>query len=479
MAKITYVGPQRRETQFQFGNKVRPVYIQSDGYFDAATNNYLGKNSIEANKALGSMFTSASPNGPVTPVIAPPKPAVTTPTEPEYYAPPPTPPPTPVSAEQQLAAEEQAKQEVDNSVAGQSFAPLLDTLQGIGRPTIAPFAPIAPTFEGMAPVAITRPGNDYYQNLFGAKFSPLNQEYFGENQISDQAIGEANRRGLLTQGPSGVAGQLYENTVMNPFARAVTDIQNQVNIIKTETEMDLAKYDAGRRDEFNKFRADLIEKDREYGVNSVKAQADIDNTYLSLESEIRQAIANGATEEKLAELNARVSTFTALVNERTQMARLDQEAAIEAKRLAQERMIEDKRLEEDRLGRQGNWYNDAAQIPGAQGPQVPYEELDIPRPEELDDNGNRLYDNQGRPYPVDENGNVIEGTYSNQGVATSPGGQQIRMENPGANGSPNRNGEDYGEAVNSGRQSIIGSDGKSWWWNRARGLWSNVKPGAA
>lgn len=325
-----------------------------------------------------------------------------------------------------------------DSLAGQTFAPLLDSLHGIGRPTIAPFAPIAPRFEGQAPVATVRPDNSYYQNLFDAKFSPLNQDTFGAGGTSDQAVGAINRRGFLTAGPSGVAGQIYDKTVTSPFARAVTDIQNQVNIIKTETEMDLAKYDSTRQDDFRKFQSDLILKDRDYGVASVEAQSRIDNTYLSLESEINQAIATGATNEKIAELNARINTFQSLVAAETARAQLDQQAAQEAAR-----------LQEERLNRQGDWYNTATSTAGGLAPTVPYDALDVPR-----------------PVATDKNGNVSgQTTYSTPGVGTGSNGTPIRMENPGSNGAPNREGFDGEKAA--------GSDGRIWTYNHQRQMWQS------
>lgn len=291
------------------------------------------------------------------------------------YAPPPH-SEVPRSEEAQQTAEKVAEQQVNSSIAGQSFAPLLETLHGIGRPTIAPFAPVAPRFEGQAPVPIRRPDSSYYQNLFNAKAMPLGQDYFGRGGLSDQAVAEANRRGLLTAGPSGVAGQLYEKTISNPYAREIANIQNQVNIIQTETELDLAKYDSIRQDEFRQFQANLIEKDREHGVVSVKAQAEIDNTYLSLEAEINDAIARGATSEKLAELNARISTFQSLVD-----------AAVAQRTLNQQSAEAVARLEEDRLRRQGAWWLDALATPGAfsggegsDAYEAPFGELDQPRP---------------------------------------------------------------------------------------------------
>ena len=263
-----------------------------------------------------------------------------------------------------------------DSLAGKTFAPLLDTLHGIGRPTIAPFAPIAPRFEGQAPVAVTRPNPSYYENLYAAKLNPLSQDYFGRGGLSDQAVDEASRRGLMTAGPSGVAGQLYEKTIVNPFAREAANIQNQINIIRTETEMDLAKYDTQRQDDFRKFQSDLITKDRDYGVASVEAQSRIDNTYLALESEISSAIASGATEERLAELNAQVATFNTLIAAEREKTRLVQEAA-----------QEEARLQEERVARQGRWWLEASGIPGAfsggEGEnwyEAPYEDLDQPRP---------------------------------------------------------------------------------------------------
>jgi hypothetical protein len=315
------------------------------------------------------------------------------------------------------------------SQAGEAFAPLLDTLHGIGRPTIEPFAPIAPRFEGMAPVAIARPANSYYENLYAAKLNPLSQDYFGRGGESDQAIGSLNRRGLMTAGPSGVAGQLYQKTITDPFAREAANIQNQTNIIRTETEMDLAKYDATRQDEFRKFQGDLILKDRDYGIQSVEAQARVDNTYLALESEIMTAIANGATTEKMGELNARVNTMQALIAAETAKAQIEKDNAIEWAR-----------LEEERLARKGNFWINASGTPGAISGSTPFEPLDQPRPNAIDENRNP----------------------SSGGAAGSAGGVSTpvtQTESPGQNGAPAMEGT-YDRQISNG-----------WTWSSKLGKW--------
>lgn len=331
---------------------------------------------------------------------------------------------------------------VRTPVAGSILNPLLTQLNDISRPKIGSYQPIAPEYENMAPVAITRPAPSYYQNLFNAKFAPLGEEYFGKGGISDVSVGELNRRGFITGGPSGVAGQIYEKTVTDPFARATANIQNQVNIIKTETEMDLAKYDATRRDEFRNFMANLQDRDSTNAIESAKSQTYIDQTYINLESEIRQAIEKGATEEKIAELNARVNTFNILT----------------------EADIAEKKLREERLRRQGDWWNTAGQFAGGLGPNVPYRELDVPY-----------------PVPIDKNGNPIGGrqTYSSPPFATGTNvGNQIRFEDPGVNGAPPKEGTQYGnDEIANGQQSVIGSDGRPWWYNRQQGYWSNLGSG--
>lgn len=292
----------------------------------------------------------------------------------------------------------------------QQFAPVLDSLHRIGRPTIAPYAPIAPQFKEMAPVAIARPPSSYYENLFNAKFEPLKQDYFGRGGISDQSVGEANRRGFMTAGPSGVAGQLYEKTVTDPFARTTANIQNQVNIIRTETEMDLAKYDATRQDEFRKFQADLQTRDRDYGMASVESQARIDSAYLGLEAEVNEMIAKGASAERIADLNARVNTYQVLVNAENEKARLRQ-SDIESQR---------------------KWWTENAAIPGGLAPSTPFEELGLPRP----------------VAPIEE-----------------------RSASPSQDQAPEGDGDAYGEDVNAGRQPVTGRDGRQWRWNLSRGIW--------
>ena len=267
----------------------------------------------------------------------------------------------------------------ESSLAGQSFAPLLNRLQSMPKPQVGSYQPTAPQFAGLAPVPVLRPPSDYYQNLFNSKFAPLQQDVFGKGGASDQTVGELNRRGFLTQGPSGVAGQLYEKTVTDPFARETANIQNQVNIIRAETDLQLSQFDAGRQDQFRQFMGDLVEKDRQFGVSSAQAQANIDQTYLALESEINQAIASGATEQVLAELNARVNTFQSLVN-----------AKIETDRLNKVGALDWAKIEEERLGRLGDFWLRGSDIPGAIAGSTPFEDLGQPRPYEVDDEGNLL-----------------------------------------------------------------------------------------
>jgi len=293
---------------------------------------------------------------------------------------------------------------------GEQFAPILSKLQAVGRPTIAPMAPMAPQVAGMAPVPIRRPEPSYYQNLFNAKFAPLGQEYYGRGGISDESVAEANRRGLMTGGPSGVAGQLYEKTVTDPFARATANIQNQLNIIRAETEMDLAKYDAQRQDEFRNFQADVITKDRDYGIASVEAQARVDQTYLNLEAEINRAIAEGSSSERIAELNARVNTYQTLVNSENEKERIKQ-TEMESIR---------------------NWWNTAGQFAGGLSPHVPFEELGVPRP--------------------------LETSFGDKSPSKKWGG-------------PRHEGEYYSDAVFRQGQPIKGEDGRMWKWDRDAGVW--------
>lgn len=244
------------------------------------------------------------------------------------------------------------------SIAGQTLTPLLNTLQGYQRPTIENTPSLSSQFAGQAPVPMVRPGNEYYQNLFNAKLQPIQSEFFDPGGTSDQAVGEANRRGFLTQGPSGVAGQLYEQTVTNPYAKQVGNVQNQVNVIRGETDLQLSQFDAERQDRFRSFIGDLQTKDKEYGIRKAESQANIDNTFLSLEADIRQAIASGATQEEINRLTTNVQMFNTLIN--------------------RENSIRD--IESRDRQSSADAYTNLLNTPGGLSPSTPFEALGIPRP---------------------------------------------------------------------------------------------------
>ena len=202
------------------------------------------------------------------------------------------------------------------SVSGSMLNPLLDRLNAVDRNQIANIAPLAPQFEGMAPVPVRRPDPSYFSNLFATKIAPVENQFFGAGGVSDQAVGEANRRGFMTGGPSGVAGQLYGQTVSDPFARAATEVENQVNVIRGEIDLQLSQFDATAQQGFQKFMGDMKAADRAYGIDKATAQSNIDNNYFSLLSDITGKIATGTTTEELARLENNLKTYELISNQR-------------------------------------------------------------------------------------------------------------------------------------------------------------------
>ena len=255
-----------------------------------------------------------------------------------------------------------------SSIAGAAFQPLMDRLKGLGPQTIAEYTPLAPQFAGMAPVPVRRPDPAYFENLFKTQFSPVEQDYFGQGGVSDQAIEEANRRGFLTAGPSGVAGQLYSKTVSEPFARAATDVQNKVNVIRGELDQQFTLFDATERNKFTTFMADLRAKDEAAPMERAVAQANIDNQFYGLQSEIASAIATGTTEEELQRLERNLKAFETINTLRISEAEL-----------AFKKTQSDRELREKERAARAEEFITGMQIPGFYD-QYPFEATGMPRP---------------------------------------------------------------------------------------------------
>lgn len=207
--------------------------------------------------------------------------------------------------------------------------PLLQKLQQIPKPTLPTFAPLAQQFASQAPVPLARPTPEFYQNLMASRVLPIQQQYFDPGGVAAQTTTELNKRGLLTGGPSGVSGQLYQQTVTEPYTKRVAEVQNQINILQSETELQLSQLDAQRQDNFRRFQADVALADRDVGLRSAEAQARIDQDLLRLEAEITRVMAAGATEEDLQRLNQQVQLFEIMGRQRA----LEQEHQRELTRL--------------------------------------------------------------------------------------------------------------------------------------------------
>ena len=328
--------------------------------------------------------SSLNPGPAPSPIIAPP--------------PPPAPPPqpnvtdftSPLPASQTVLTQDPGKT-IASTISGAEFQPLLDKFLALQGNKIPEYSPLAPKFVGQAPVALNRPKNDYYQNLFNAKFSPLQQDVFGKGGVSDQAVGEAARRGFLTGGQSGVAAQLYEKTVTDPFARSVTDIQNQVNIIRGETENELSKIDAQRLDSYRDFMADIINKDSTNQADRAVAQQNIDNSIIGLENQIRTAIATGASEEVKQTLANRLDALEIATNSAVEMAKIKSSEKMGFANIGSDITMNRERIagaiKQSAMDIKGNYdlakldaYVKLLQTSGAIDESFPFEDFGIPRP---------------------------------------------------------------------------------------------------
>lgn len=285
-----------------------------------------------------------------------------------------------------------------SSLAGQTFQPLLDKLYATGRTELPQGTSLAPQFAGQSPVPIKRPDPSFFQNLFNQKLQPVQNQYFGAGGVSDQTTEGLNQKGFLTGGPSGVAGQLFGQTVSEPYAQAVANTQNQVNIIRQETELQLSQFDAQRQDQFRTFMADLQNKDNAFGVDRAVAQSNIDNTFLSLEADIQRAIANGATIEEQNRLEQNLKMFELMTDTRLKENQLAQQGSQFNRELAQK--------ESDS---QREAYIAGSQIPGFLSPSTPFETLGIPRPLESSDVGtySPSVSSSGPPYPAEKFGDLV------------------------------------------------------------------------
>lgn len=169
--------------------------------------------------------------------------------------------------------------------------------------------PVAPQFTGQAPVPIRRPPPEFFQNLFNQRLEPVQQEFFGTGGRSDVSVDELNRRGLLTRAPSGVAGQLFESTVTEPYARATANVQNEINILRAETEFEAQKFDTQQQESFRSFMGNLLALDQGREQERAVAQRDIDNQLLQLETDILGAQSG----QDLAILESKINIFNNMV----------------------------------------------------------------------------------------------------------------------------------------------------------------------
>lgn len=299
------------------------------------------------------------------------------------------------------------------SITGQTLNPFLTKLQGL-KYTLPEYTPIASKYISQTPVATPRPPPEYFQNLFASKIAPVQAEFFGPGGTAQQATGAINERGMLTGGTSGVAGQLFEQTVTEPYSRRAAEVQNQINVIRAETELQLSQFDAARQDEFRKFSADLEERDREYGMKRVEAQANIDSKFLDLEAQINQAIASGATQEEISRLDRELNTYEIMVNSGLKVKELEQEAGLRSAELAQR----------ERAGARES-YITGLQIPGFISTETPFEELGIPRPLY---GGTEPKGKYGNYYPTSNQPLMPTGSFENPaGISTLAGAMSLNI----------------------------------------------------
>lgn len=256
-----------------------------------------------------------------------------------------------------------------NSITAEAYKPLQESFQNLQRQKIPEYRPIAPQFANQAPVPLLRPEPEFYQNLFNQKLMPVQQQFFNPGGISDQAIADANRRGFFTGGPSGVASQLFSQTVTDPYAQALANTQNQVNIIRGETETRLAQVDAERIDSYRDFMSNLIGLDSNNEEKRVIAQQNIDNSIIGLETAIAQGLAAGSTSEEFERAKNMLAAYEISTNAGLEMSKINNQNQQFYAGLDQQ----------DTESLRDFWIR-SENTPGGTGTAVPYEDLGAPRP---------------------------------------------------------------------------------------------------
>lgn len=204
------------------------------------------------------------------------------------------------------------------TTAFQGGAPLSAELAKTFRESLGPaptvnYNPITPEVSKLTPTRITGLPDQYFQSQKDQLKEQLREEFFGRGGNWDTAVESESAAGRLG---SGVARQMLQKTVTEPFIKASTTIdQNILQSVLAERAR-VEGYNADQVTKYNELLSRAAEVDSSNRLTAEKASADLITQYNDLASRLADAEAGRLSQEGIAQLEGNIRIFQSVLEDR-------------------------------------------------------------------------------------------------------------------------------------------------------------------